>query len=147
VLPEPEDVDFHHTTRPVGIFAADRQFQQLVPQLFAGGLQLRQLGLRHLPLVGVVAFQHRLPVGDLAAQILEAAVLHRQSAQRTVLARGGRHPAGVRQDLRIRHLLLQFFEPGKFFFEHLAHKNNADDRNMLGRERKRRGGAREKDRA
>ena len=70
----------------VGVFAADGQVEQFVPEDFALLLEFRQLGLGQLAEFEVGAFEHGHRVGDLRVEFLEVAVLGGQLGQRAVLA-------------------------------------------------------------
>ncbi len=102
--------DFHDQPRALGVFAADRHLQQLVPQRLALHAQRGQLGFGHFAHLGVLAFDHLLGFGDLGVEHLEAAVFLGQLGQRAMFARGGGHACRVGQHGRIDQLLFQLFE-------------------------------------
>ena len=109
--------NLHHAAGAIGVFAADRQIEQFVPVLLALGPQLGQLGLGQLAHLGVGALDHLERLGDLAVELLEAAILRGQLGQRAMLAGDRTHPVRIGEHRRIDELAFQFLEAGQFLFE------------------------------
>ena len=114
--------DFRHAAGAIGVLAAGRRVQKLVPQRFPLGLQLGQLGLGQLR----AARGRRPAASPLASAIwafefLEAAVLRGRLGQRAVLAGDGRHPRRTGQHLGIEQQPFQFLEASEVLFQLIAH--------------------------
>jgi len=60
--------DFHDAPRAVGIFAAQRHSQQIVPDLFAAPFQFGQLRRGHFLFFRILTVLHRRQLGDFVAK-------------------------------------------------------------------------------
>ncbi len=113
--------DFQNATCAVGVLAADGHVEQIVPQRFPLGLELRKLGLGQLAHLEIIALGHLHGVANLPVELLEAAILRGQLVQRPVLAHHRRQSGRIGQHFRIDELSLQLFETGKLFVEWIGH--------------------------
>ena len=98
--------------RAVGVFAADGHVEQFGPEAFALGLEFGKFGLGQFAHVGVRPLDHLHRVADLGVEILEAAILLGQLAQRAVLSRRGGQPRGIGQAPRDRRVAVPALRSG-----------------------------------